>query len=335
MKWTFKLPIPWVPIGLLLLLVLLVPHVSAQNSKSGAETPAIGWPNKTITLVVPVPAGGAADSTARVLADRLTELLKTRVVVENRAGAESLVGISHVAAAPADGYTWLFAFPSVIHLRMTHKLDFDPLKALVPVAKITDAPLILLVRSNLANTWSEFLQKGKQTRTEFNCAGSGANPTLACQMLRGMGQVPLQVVTYKGNAAAAQDLLGGHVDMMFDLPNAAQAHASNSAVRALASTGSRRAEPPFADLPTTKDAVPGFVIDTWQGVMAPAGTPEVIRRQFEQAIQEALGDVVLRQRINKMGLSIDFENSSQFSATLQNEVKKYQKLTDALGLFQK
>jgi hypothetical protein len=293
------------------------------------------WPSKPITLVVPVPAGGGADASARILAERMSEALKTRVVVENRAGAESLVGIQHVMASAPDGYTLLFAFPSLIHVRMTHKIEVDPLKALSPVAKITESSLILLVRPPLANTWAELLQKGKLSRTDFNCAGSGANPSLSCQLLRTMGQFPLQLITYKGNAPAMQDLLGGHVDMMFDVPGGAQAHVAAGGVRALASTGSRRAEPPFADLPLTKDLVPGFVLDTWQGVMLPTGTPEPIRKQLEWAIQETLNDPAVRQKLNKIGLSVQFENATQFAQTLSSDVKKYQKLFEVVGVVKK
>ncbi len=320
--------------GVLVLSLLGAVQVHAQ-AKPVLEHAGQAWPSKHITLVVPTPAGGGSDISARILAERMSEVLKTRVVVENRAGAETLVGIQHVMAAAPDGYTLLFAFPSVIHLRMTHKLDVDPLKALSPVAKITESSLILLVRPSLANTWAEFLQKGKQSRTDYNCAGSGANPSLSCQLLRSMGPFPLQLITYKGNAPAMQDLLGGHVDMMFDVPGGAQAHVAGGGVRALASTGSRRAEPPFADLPLTKDLVPGFVLDTWQGVMLPAGTPEPIRKHLEWAIQETLSDPGVRQRLNKAGLSVQFEPANQFAQTLSSDVKKYEKLFEVVGVVKK
>jgi tripartite-type tricarboxylate transporter receptor subunit TctC len=291
------------------------------------------WPAKPIQLVIPFPPGGGADMSARLVAERLSDELGVRVLVDNRPGAEANIAMRHVSQSRADGYTLLFAIPSVIQNPMLQTLDYDPQQSLQPLVKLTEASLVLLVRPGLkVGSWEELLKLGRAASTPLNCAASGANPLIGCELLKRQGRVALNVIPYKGNGPAMNDLLGGHVDMLFDLPNAAKAQAENKTVLALATTGSSRADAPFQDLPLTRSLVPGFVINTWQGIMSPAGLPDDIRSRLETALGNVMNDPQVQSKLKANGLRPAFETTRQFTRTLNNDTKHYLSIFQEVGM---
>ena len=155
---------------------------------------------------------------------------------------------------------------------------------------------------------------------------------IGCELLKRQGRVALTVIPYKGNGPAMNDLLGGHVDMLFDLPNAAKAHAENKTVLALATTGSSRADAPFHDLPLTRNLVPGFVINTWQGIMSPAGLPDDIRSRLESALGNVMNDPQVQSKLKANGLRPAFETTRQFARTLNNDTKHYLSIFQEVGM---
>lgn len=305
------------------LLMAVVSPLFAQES----------WPSKSIQLVIPFPPGGGADMSARLIADRLSEELGVRVLPDNRPGADANIAMRHVSQSRADGYTLLFAIPSVIQNPMLQTLDYDPQQSLQPLVKLTEASLVLLVRPSLKlSSWDELLKFGRSTSTPLNCAASGANPLIGCELLKRQGRVSLNIIPYKGNAPAMNDLLGGHVDMLFDLPNAAKIHADNKSVLALATTGSTRADAPFHELPLTRSLVPGFVINTWQAIMSPAGLPEDIRSRLETALANVMNDPQVQSKLKANGLRPAFETTRQFTRTVNIDTKHYLSIFQEVGM---
>lgn len=291
------------------------------------------WPTKPLQMIVPFPPGGGADMSARMVADRLSDELGVRVVVDNRPGAEGNIGMRTASQARADGHTIVFVVPSVIQNPLLQTLDYDPASSLQPLAKLTETSLVLLVRPSLKlRTWEDFLKWGRSASTPVNCAASGANPLVACELLKRQGQVALNVIPYKGNNPAMNDLLGGHVDVLFDLPSSAKTHTESHGVWALATTGRSKAEAPFQDLPLTKDLVPGFIINTWQGLMTPTGLPDHIRQKLESALAVVMSDPQIVARVKSNGLRPAYENASQFGKTLSADGRHYKRLFQETGM---
>lgn len=291
------------------------------------------WPTKPVQMIVPFPPGGGADMSARMVADRLSDELGVRVVVDNRPGADGNIGMRAASQARADGHTIVFVVPSVIQNPLLQTLDYDPASSLQPLAKLTETSLVLLVRPSLKlRTWEDFLKWGRSASTPVNCAASGANPLVACELLKRQGQVPLNVIPYKGNNPAMNDLLGGHVDLLFDLPSSAKTHTESRGVWALATTGRSKAQAPFQDLPLTKDLVPGFIINTWQGLMTPTGLPDHIRQRLESALAVVMADPQIVARVKSNGLRPAYENAGQFGKTLSADGQHYKRLFQETGM---
>lgn len=291
------------------------------------------WPTKPVQMIVPFPPGGGADMSARMVADRLSDELGVRVVLDNRPGADGNIGMRAASQARADGHTIVFVVPSVIQNPLLQTLDYDPASSLQPLAKLTETSLVLLVRPSLKlRTWEDFLKWGRSASTPVNCAASGANPLVACELLKRQGQVPLNVIPYKGNNPAMNDLLGGHVDLLFDLPSSAKTHTESRGVWALATTGRSKAQAPFQDLPLTKDLVPGFIINTWQGLMTPTGLPDHIRQRLESALAVVMADPQIVARVKSNGLRPAYENAGQFGKTLSADSQHYKRLFQETGM---
>lgn len=314
---------------LLGLLAIFLWNFVLVKTAQGQDT----WPIKPVQMIVPFPPGGGADMSARMVADRLSDELGVKVVVDNRPGADGNIGMRAASQSRADGYTIVFVVPSVIQNPLLQTLDYDPANSLQPLAKLTETSLVLLVRPSLKlRTWDEFLKWGRSASRPLNCAASGANPLVACELLKRQGQVPLNVIPYKGNNPAMNDLLGGHVDLLFDLPNSAKVHAENQSVWALATTGSVKSQAPFQDLPLTKDLVPGFVINTWQGLMTPTGLPDHIRQRLESALAVVMSDPQIVARVKNNGLRPGYENANQFGKTLSADTRHYKRLFQDAGM---
>lgn len=280
-----------------------------------------------ITLVVPFPAGAGADSTARIVGEKLSAELGQRVLVDNKPGADGNIAIQHVAQAKPDGLTLLLANPIVVYNHMITSLEFDALSALDPLAKVTEYSLVLLMSGNRppAN-FSEFMAWAKTKPGGLNCGGGGGAPTIACQMLKNYGDLPVTFVPYKGNAPALRDLMGGHLDIMFDMSNSAAAQVGNSKVVPLATTAEGRAEAPFTQLPVMRRTMPSFKLNSWLGMFVPAGVPAEAMKRLDQALAKVLTDADLVSRFAEGGLTVKHENPQQFRRSLQADRKHYEQV---------
>jgi tripartite-type tricarboxylate transporter receptor subunit TctC len=247
------------------------------------------------------------------------------VLVDNRSGADGNLAIQYVAQAKPDGQTLLLVNPTVVYNHMITALEVDALTVLDPLAKVTEYSLVLLQSASRSPVnLQEFVAWAKTKPGGLNCGGGGGAPTIACHMLKAYGNVPLTVVPYKGNAPAMRDLMGGHLDIMFDMSNSAAAQLGNSKVVALATTAEGRSEAPFTQLPVLNKTMPQFKLSSWLGMFLPAGVPAEQTRRLDLAMKKVLTDPDLVARLADGGLTVKYENPQQFRASLASDRKHYE-----------
>lgn len=287
-----------------------------------------------ITLVAPYPAGGGSDLTARMVAQRLEVLLDQPVAVVNRPGAETEIAMRFVASAKPDGLTLLLGVPTIVTNPLFHEASPNWRPQLQPVAKLTEIPMLMLARKNLAvNDYAGLLRAVQARRIDrVNCGASGASTTLGCLFLQyQLGESVVSTVTYKGNAPALADLTGGHIDVLFDLISTAKPAVEGGLVKALAKTTPKPLPAPFADLPATSEELPDFVLNAWQGIFAPAGLPPATLDRLEKALSQIMKDAQAPLSFNSVGVQVAFLGSVPFGRFLDEERKRYEKLVVKLN----
>ncbi|CAJ92256.1 Tripartite-type tricarboxylate transporter, extracytoplasmic receptor component TctC [Cupriavidus necator] len=281
---------------------LCAPGLLAGVSAPAAAQP---WPDKPIRLVVNFPAGGAADTLARGISPGLSEALKRPVVIDNRPGANGIVGGDAVAKAPADGYTFLLTSGGAVAIDpfLYKKMPYDPIKDLTPVASVALVRVYLLVHPSVpAKTLEAFIAYVREHpgRLSYGSAGNGSTPHIAAEMFKRAGKLDAVHVPYKGAAPALSDLLAGQVQFMFD-PGPGLQHVASGKLRLLAVASAKRAAQ-YPDVPTLAEAglqdVDG---DSTFGVYAPAGTPPAIVERMNREINRTLAGAQLQENVNKLG----------------------------------
>jgi tripartite-type tricarboxylate transporter receptor subunit TctC len=291
------------------------------------------WPSKPIRWIVPFPPGGPADVVTRLVSSKLAERTGQPGVVENRAGAGGNVGHEAAAKAPADGYTVLFVVPAIITNPFFLKTSVDPFKELAPVIHLDSASMVLLTSPAFpAGSVSEVIALARAKPGSVSCAASGALPQVGCEMLRTYAGSEMIMVQYKGNAPALNAVMGGEVNLLFDLVNTAQGQVKAGRVRAIASTNAKRGIGPFGDLPVISETIPDFELVTWHGVMVPAATPGDIVQKLNREIQWVLEQPDIRKRFSDGGLDITGGTPEAFEAILKREYAKYGKILAAAGI---
>jgi tripartite-type tricarboxylate transporter receptor subunit TctC len=291
------------------------------------------WPSKPVHWIVPFPPGGPADVVTRIVSTKLAERTGQPAVVENRGGAGGNVGHEAAAKASPDGYTVVFVVPAVITNPFFLKASIDPFKELAPVIHLDSASMVLLTNPAFpAGTVSELIALARAKPGTVSCAASGALPQVGCEMLRSYAASPMIMVQYKGNAPALNAVIGGEVNLLFDLVNIAQGQVKSGRVRAIASTNAKRGIGPFGDLPVLSETIPDFELVTWHGVMVPAATPSDIVQKLNRELQWVLEQPDIRRRFADGGLDITGGTPEAFGAILKRDYEKYGKILVAAGI---
>jgi len=279
----------------------LVCGISLLACASGVAHAQTSFPNRPITLVVPLPAGGTADLLCRFAAEKASGLLGQQVVVENRAGgAGGRVGTESVLRSPPDGYTVLCAPQltySITHLVFT-KAAFDT-RAMEPISVLATYPLIVLARATLpANNMSELLAYAQANpgKVNYGHQGKGNTGHLLGELLMLKGNFRMTEIPYRGSAPAVNDLLAGNIDIVPDYLLANKQNIDAGKLKFLA-TGSRERLKDYPNVATLAETLPGVYADTWMGVAAPPGTPKEIAKKISDAIGQAFQMPDLRARI--------------------------------------
>jgi tripartite-type tricarboxylate transporter receptor subunit TctC len=295
------------------------------------------FPSRPIRFIVPFPAGGPSDVISRVLTTRMSSILGQPVVVENRAGAGGLTGIAYVARSEPDGYTIAIAPSSGLAMNVTLRDDmpFHPLKDLALITQIVSVPELLVVNEKVpATTLAELvaLAKAQPGKLTFASTGAGGMPHMAMELLELTAGIHLVHAPYTGAAPAVNDLLGGHVQMMFaDVPVLLGAIQSGR-VRALA-IGSKTRVDSLASVPTTAElGFPQVEADNWYGLVAPAATPRPVLDKLYAAATEALHSDEVKAKLAPQGVIAVGNLSAEFSAYVEHEIERWGKLIRATGI---
>jgi tripartite-type tricarboxylate transporter receptor subunit TctC len=298
---------------------------------------AQAFPSKPLRLVVPYATGGATDIIARAAAAEMTRSLGQTVVVENRPGAGANLGAEIVARAEPDGYTMLMSASSLhgINPFLFSNLTYDPNKDLAPVIVLASVANVLVVNPGVkAKSVPELVALAKAEPGKLTCASSGSGSTIhmSCEMFKQKMGVNIAHVPYKGSGPAVTDLLGGHVNMMFDNIPSSVPHIRSGKLRALATTGAKR-DATLGDLPTVAEAgVPGYESTVWFGLVVPAGTPKEIVDRLNAAGREAAKAPDFSKRLSELGYGIVGNTSpEQMASMIQDEVKRWGPIVKASG----
>jgi tripartite-type tricarboxylate transporter receptor subunit TctC len=308
----------------------------AGSTLAAAQTPA-PYPAKPVRIIVPVAAGGNVDIIARTLAQRFTEGLGQQVIVDNRPSASSLVGTQLVAKSPPDGYTLLAiantyaSAPDIIS-----NPGYDPVKDLVGVTLTARIPMVLVVNPSLpVRAVQELIALAKKSSSELTYASSGNGSTghIAAEMFSRQAGIKMLHVPYKGNAQSLVDLIGGQVMLMFDQISTSTPHIRAGKLRALGVTTRTRAAL-FPAVPTIDESgLRGFEDVTFNGLMAPAGTPSAVLNRVHAEVAKAVKVAEVRKRFDDQGIELVASTSpEEFTAYIRNEVAKYAKLAREAGI---
>jgi tripartite-type tricarboxylate transporter receptor subunit TctC len=286
------------------------------------------YPDKTVTIVVPFPAGGSTDTVARLIAPKLGQTLGGTFIVENKPGATGAIGAASVKRSPPDGYTLLVASIGVfaVNPHLQKGLQYDPSKDFDLLTVAVRAPNVLVVSSKLpANNVQEFIAHLKKNpdKVSFATSGAGSSDHLTTALFWQKTGTTGVHVPYKGGAPAIQDLLAGHADASFQNINAVLSHIKAGKMKALAVTSDKRAAQ-LPDVPTlTESGVKEVDVYSWQAVAAPKGLPKDVKDKLHGAIVGALNDAEVKQRLTEVGFEIVANTPEQFGQFQATELARW------------
>ena len=297
---------------------------------------AQAYPSKPIRLVVPFAGGGALDNIARALAKSLTESTGQPVFVENKPGANSVIGTVGVARSAPDGYTLLVhATAFLVVPSMMQGPSYDPLKEFTAVSNIAHVSQILVVHPSVpARTVGELIALAKARPTELNygSGGAGTSSHMANELLMRQAGIQLTHVPYKGNAPALVDVLGGRLQIMSDNLPTALPHVTAGRLRALGVTTARRS-PLLPDVPAIGESVPGYEAGIFQALFAPAGTPKEIVTRLHAGVARFTSDPANRERQVQQGVDLDSgESPERFAAQVASDYEKWTAIVRQAGI---
>ena len=294
------------------------------------------YPKRSITLVVPISAGGAVDTAARIIAEKLQVKLQQSVVVENRPGAGSIIGTNFVAKAAPDGYTLLLMEPGAVLAKWLNKtVPFDVTSDFSPIAMVATSPLVLFAHPSVAfRDIKELItySKANPRKLSVGTPGVGTPHHLAAAWLNTAAKIDITHVPYRGAAPALNDLLGGQIPLIWASPVAVLPFVEQGKVKALAVSSPQR-DRMLPEVPTVAESgVAGFDPVNWFGVAAPARVrPEVVVR-ISHAVRRATELPDVQQRMSVLGLSSDFRNSEQFRELIVKDHQKYGAIIREAGI---
>jgi tripartite-type tricarboxylate transporter receptor subunit TctC len=296
---------------------------------------AADWPTRSVTIIVPFAAGGNTDMMARLGAQHLTAKLGQTFVVENRPGAGGALGTGLVAAAEPDGYTLLFCASSMVVLTpQIQKLTFDPEKQLVPITNVGTGTQMMAIKKDLpAKTLPEFLAYAKANpgKLNYTVAGTQNLSHLAPALMLARAGVDMVMIPAKGGPQAVSDLLAGRIDMYFGNSSELLPHANSDTIRLMA-VGTAQRIPAAPDIPTVAETLPGFEFSSWNGFLAPAGTPEPILARIREEITVLAKSAEVTERLTKLGIVPGGLTKEQSEAVLRKDHESFGAALKAAGI---
>jgi tripartite-type tricarboxylate transporter receptor subunit TctC len=303
---------------------------------AAAASGAADYPTKPIRFVVGFTPGGSSDTVARVAGQHLAERMGQQVVVDNRGGASGTIAAQIVAASPPDGYTLLLATPGPMTIApaISRKMPYDPERDFAPITQIASTAAILLVRPNGPQNVRELIALAKASPGKLNYASSGYGSSnhLAAELFSAMTGVSMVQVPYKGSGQTMPALISGEVQLLFGPVVPALPMIQSGRVRALGVTGARRT-PAAPDVPTIAEAgVPGYEVDSWYGVAAPAKTPRAVLARLTRELIEIVKQPDVRERLLREGTDPVGSTPEVFAQYMRAERVKWRKLADSANI---
>ncbi|MES2226471.1 MAG: tripartite tricarboxylate transporter substrate binding protein [Pseudomonadota bacterium] len=297
---------------------------------------AQGYPNKPIRFIVPYAPGGSTSQVARLVASKMIENWGQQVLIDNRGGANTVIGTEALAKSPPDGYTIGLTTSSLTTLpHLLSSLPFDIMKDFAPVSAMVTTQLVLVVHPSVpANNLKEFiaLAKAKPNELNFAAVGTGSSTHLAGEMFKSVAGVKMQHVPYKGTAPALTDLIGGQIQLNFDTPITSIPHIRSGKLRALAVTGKKRLVS-LPDVPTFAEAgLPDYDMQLWFGVLAPAGTPKDIVNKLATEIARIIALPDVKEMLVAQGLDGYTTTPEQLAALIKSDYDRYGKVIKTAGI---
>jgi tripartite-type tricarboxylate transporter receptor subunit TctC len=298
--------------------------------------PAADYPARPVSLVVAFPPGGASDLLARIIGRKLDALLRQPFVIDNRPGAGGNIAAEAVVHAAADGYTLLLGNNAILatNAALYQRINFDPVNDFAPVGMVGSQANILVVNPGLtARTLDELiaLTKANPGKLNYASSGHGLAAHLAGELFKAEAKIDLVHVPYKGAAPALQDVIAGHVQMMFATASSVVPHIKEGKVRALAVTTLKRTAV-FPELATMDElGLRGFDATTWHGIVAPAKTPKEIVTALNRALVTALDDAGVKKWLGDLGVDIVAGSPEEFGAYIRSEIPKWTAIVKASG----
>jgi len=298
--------------------------------------PVIAEDQGLIRIIVPYAAGGFIDTIARLLAASMQTTLNRNVIVENKPGAAALIGTKFVQLASPDGNTLLFNASGMIALPMVQKsATYDPIKDFDPVCEVGETPSYLMVNDRVpANNMTEFLAWAHSTTDRIECGNAGINTGghLLAQMLEKLAKIKLVHVPFKGAAEVTLAMIGGEVKMsVLVTTEALNPYIKEGKIKILGVTTKTRSSL-LPDVPPIADTVPGYEYVGWYGILSPAHTPLDVRQKIASAVETALKDPTVKQRVEALYFEIGYKRPDQFAALLQESTDTHRKLVSMLGI---
>ena len=325
----------WRTSGAALAMLAFTASAFAQTQSNAASPASAAYPSRPIRLLVPMAAGAGTDIGARILSTKLAEAILQQVVVDNRAGASGIVGAELAARAAPDGHTLLMTSMGHTITPAMYKLSYDNIKDFSPISLFVQSASVLSVHPSLPVKSVKELQafaKSKPNELLFSSSGNGSGQHLTVEMLNRMAGLQLVHVPYKGTAPSILDLVAGRVSGSAASAISTMPHVRAGRLRALAVTGAKRS-PSAPDLPTIAEGgVPGFALDQWYGLLAPAGTPKDVVAKLNGEIVKMTADAASKERLMTMGLDPVGSTPEAFTAYLQTETVKWGKLVRDAGI---
>jgi tripartite-type tricarboxylate transporter receptor subunit TctC len=308
--------------------------IGPAHAQSPAATPA--YPAKQVRLITTYPPGGASDIMARIIAQKLGETWGQTVIVESKAGANGSIGLEYAARQPADGSSFVIGNLGPVSINpLITKVPYNIERDFLPVTMVASAPTVLVVNPGVpAKSLLELvaLARAKPGAINFGTAGPGTLGHLGGEMMKRLAKINIVHVPYKGGVLAIQDVLGGHVEMMFADPQPILQHIRAGKVRALAVTSGKRS-PVLPEVPTFAQAgLPGFIAENWWGVFVPAATPRAIVDKLQADIAKTMGSADIRQKFEEMGVEALSSTPEALRDFARAESDRWGKLLQEAGI---
>ncbi len=294
------------------------------------------YPSKPVRMVVGFVAGGNTDIIARIVSGEMSKALGQQIIIENRGGAGSVIGTEVVAKSPPDGYTLLMVSAAhVINPAMAKKLPYDSIKDFTPISIVADVPTAFAIHPQLpVKNVKEFvaLAKTRPGELNFSTAGRGTVGHLSAELLSSMAKIKMVHVPYKGTGESITSLIAGHVQLQFSSMPAVIQHSRSGKLRLLAQTGAKRSGA-AQDVPTmVESGVPGFVVSSGFGLLAPAGTPRPAIDRVHGAVVKALAEPSVRNNLSSQGAEPVGNTPEEYAKFNRDEIEKWIKVARAAGI---